>query len=79
MGFGRGSTEARDRRRPRLAGLGLAAAAVAASSLAFAAPALAATTVASSVDVNGVASSVDPAIVDVNTTLAEGAARGRGW
>lgn len=69
--------------------LGLAVAAITAGSLMLAAPAFAAPTssgsgsdsgsgASSGLDVSGVASKVDPAVVDINTTLANGAAAGTG-
>jgi len=73
------------RRTRRRTGRGLAAAVVAVGALAFASPALAATSKSASrasssggPDVSSIAGSVDPAIVDVNTTLAQGAAAGTG-
>jgi len=72
----------RTRRRTRQA---LAAAVITTGAMAFAAPAWAATTASAhrasssgSLDVNSIAANVDPAIVDVNTTLAQGAAAGTG-
>ena len=64
---------------------GLAAVAVTVGSVALAGPALAATARQSSavgndtgLDVGTIASKVDPSVVDVNTTLAQGAAAGTG-
>ena len=83
----RATDESRDagRRARRRTGRGLAAAVIAVGALAFASPALAATTRSASrasssggPDVSSISGSVDPAIVDVNTTLAQGAAAGTG-
>ncbi len=75
----------RGRRTRRRTRQGLAAAVLTAGAIAFAAPAWAATTASAhrasssgSLDVNSIAANVDPAIVDVNTTLAQGAAAGTG-
>ena len=75
------------RRRSRaFAGCGLATIAVAVGSVALAGPALAATPRSSStgsgseagLNVSAIASQVDPGVVDVDTTLAQGAAAGTG-
>ena len=88
MGLGSEATaEPRDRgrRTRRRTRQGLAAAVITVGAMAFAAPAWAATTASAhrasssgSLDVNSIAANVDPAIVDVNTTLAQGAAAGTG-
>jgi S1-C subfamily serine protease len=83
-----GVTTPSRRSRPRLR-LGLVAAVITAGSVALAAPAFAAPSSSGSPsdpgngsssgqDGSGVASKVDPAVVDINTTLANGAAAGTG-
>ena len=66
-------------RRSKVLGHSLAAVAVVAGSVAFAGPAFAATSRSSSgLDVSAIAAKVDPSVVDVNTTLPQGAAAGTG-
>lgn len=80
-----GARGTRQRRSRVRLGHGLAALAVTVGSVALAGPALAATTRSSSgsksgaaLNVSSIAGTIDPSVVDINTTLPQGAAAGTG-